>query len=109
MTREEIIKDLRYIKNMNSNSLRQGRAIDEAIKSLESQRTGHWIIELDSREYIEGWKKMNCKCSNCGKILISQDYNDSLDYEEESQDLLQSKYVTKAIYCSNCGAFMKGE
>ena len=80
-----------------------------AIEALENQKEGHWIIELDSREHIEGWKNMNCKCSNCGKILIKQDYNDSMDYEEESRDLLQSKYVTKANYCSNCGAKMKGE
>ena len=65
MTREETIKDLRYIKNMNRNSLWQGRAIDEAIKALENQKTGHWIDEGGD------WYR----CSECDN-LVSMNYFD---------------------------------
>ena len=82
MTREELIKNLRYIKNINRNSLWQGNTINEAIKSLENQRTGHWI------ENAPEWQNIDPPyiCSECGNF-----------------------HLQKTNYCDQCGANMKGE
>ena len=58
MTREEVIKDLRYIKNMNHNSLWQSSAIDEAIKALENQKSIIEELEKIKEEIVELEKKM---------------------------------------------------
>jgi len=70
-------------------------SIDMAIKALENQKTGHWILTD-----VEGNRVWNCNCSECGK--------DPQDYIGGSENwwLIKNKLPK---YCPNCGAKMEGE
>lgn len=85
MTREEKIAELIFIRDNYNYTLAPREVFDDAIKALENQKTGHWIMTGD---YYTG--AYGCidyvKCSCCNE--------DSLE---------------KSDYCPNCGANMKGE
>ena len=61
-------------------------AIGIAVKTLENQKTGHWIIhKLEPNGYD------HIKCSVCGQFWSISDHNKIFKY------------------CFNCGAKMRGE
>lgn len=81
----EVLKDLwRYEKSKYSEKQIR-KALDMATEALETQKTGHWIADVDKWggviTTINGYK-----CSECCK------FNDDKDN-----------------YCPNCGADMRGE
>lgn len=57
---------------------------------VQEVRHGHWITKD-----LDNFRKIECKCSECGYIGISNydSYDDPYDFN----------------YCPNCGALMDGE
>jgi len=96
MTREEAIRQLEWLKNINIITKNENgrRVVDEkpceafrmAIEALEQKpKIGHWIVSMD----CEG-KTRQCTCDLCG-------------YET-------GKHTWKnPNFCEDCGAKMEGE
>ena len=87
MTREEAIEILKKYKDESEEDywVKRAEALGMAIESLESQKTGHWIIYAELTGEWEGTKKY--ACDKCGEKVG----------------------VFKSKYCPNCGARMEEE
>ena len=80
MTKEDALKWLDTIMTQGE----QVDALEMAIESLESQKTGHWINTYKHN----GTTIIAVKCSICGNY---------------------SRSAIRSDYCPNCGANMRGE
>ena len=88
MTREEAIKNLQFVRNALTNSMKIAKTYDMAIKALEQEpKTGHWIEE--NHDEYEIWI-----CSECGA-------HTELDMSEE--------YGCGWKFCPMCGARIESE
>lgn len=79
MTKEkaiEVLKDLWRYEKSNYSEEWVRKALDMAIESLESQKTGHWIGgDVDARGYCSCFE-----CSNCGIFIYPKILLKNLEY-----------------------------
>ena len=83
MTREEAIKEVKYIRESFAVNEFSDEAMGMAIEALKEQKTGKWIK-----------KHGIINCSNCKQCGWSESFEAT---------------VHRFKYCPNCGADMRGE
>ena len=91
MTREEAIKILEGYKLESEEDywLKRAEALGKGIEALKNQKTGHWIIDINDKDY--------CFCQFCRH-----------KFDIDRLKMVWGTYEFPP-YCPNCGAELKGE